>query len=88
MLNKRKNNVIYIELASSSWSSDWTWTSWFVLEVMMHHTRRRKTHHELNNVQLPDAAKHSFSLKLAVHIIAADVGLLSTILVHKRDHGS
>jgi hypothetical protein len=55
---------------------------------MMHHTRRRKTHHELNNVQLPDAAKHSFSLKLAVHIIAADVGLLSTILVPKRDHGS
>jgi hypothetical protein len=53
-----------------------------------HHTRRPKTHHELDNVQLPDAAKHSFSLKVAVHIIAADVGLLSTILVHKRDHGS
>jgi hypothetical protein len=38
-----------------------------------HHARRSKTHHDLDYMQLPDAAKHSFSLKVAVHIIVADI---------------
>jgi hypothetical protein len=53
-----------------------------------HHTRQPKTHHELDNVQLPDAAKHSFSLKVAGHIIAVDMGFFARILVDKRNHGS
>jgi hypothetical protein len=40
-----------------------------------------KTHHELDYyAQLPDAAKHSFSLKVAVHTIVADVGMLPTTI--------
>jgi hypothetical protein len=38
-------------------------------------------------VQLPDAANLNFSLKVVVHIIVIDVGLLSTIFVRKIDHG-